>query len=67
MQIFICLFSFYRQWNPEKGEHQRYFRNVIVLQGKIQLCVRKLNWKQQDCRFLACLHKLIFAVFDIQQ
>ena len=32
---------------PKNREHQKYFWNVIVLRGKSQSGVRKLNQKQE--------------------
>ena len=41
----ICVMML--QCNQENSEHLKYLRNAIVLQGKSQSGVKKLNCKQE--------------------
>lgn len=54
-------------WSSENHEHHKYIWNGIVLQGKSQLGMKKLNCKQQwklVCDFEVSLHVLNFIIYD---
>ena len=54
-------------WSSEHHEHHKYIWNGIVLKGKSQLGMKKLNCKQQwklVCDFEVSLHVLNFIIYD---